>query len=122
MNTSATSLKAFGIYLILIPGLGLMLIPEFILDLFSLHHGNSFWLARMLGLLAFIVGVYYTIAARHKLRELYIPSVILRYFAAFFMGVLWLTGEVEVMILLFAVIDVCGATWTLMTLRHRMDT
>jgi len=30
---------------------------------------------------------------------------------------LWLKGEVEVAILLFAAIDAAGATWTMLTLR-----
>ena len=118
MNNSAISLMTFGLYLIVIPGLGLMLIPEFVLDIFGLHHGNSLWLARMMGLLAFIIGIYYTIAGQHKLTELYMPSVILRYFAASFIIVLCLFGEVEILILLFATIDICRATWTLVTLRH----
>ena len=117
MSAAATSIRAFGLYLIIIPGLGLMLMPEFILDLFGLNHGGSLWLARMVGLLAWIIGIFDLLIAKHELRELYKVTVILRYFAALFMIFLLIIGEVEIMILLFAAIDALGATWTLLTLR-----
>jgi hypothetical protein len=43
--------------------------------------------------------------------------VAVRYFGALFLIALWGTRQVEIMILLFAGIDVIGATWTLLTLK-----
>ena len=122
MNATSTSLRAFGLYMIIIPGLGLMLMPEFILDLFGLNHGSSLWLARMVGLLACIIGIFDLLIAKHQLKEVYKATVVLRYFAALFMIFLLMIGEVEIMILLFAAIDALGATWTLWTLRKTAAT
>ena len=115
MNSVTNSLKVFGIYMILVPGLGLMIMPEFILDLFSLSHGGELWLPRMVGLLAFIIGVFDFSVAKYEVQKLYILTVLLRYFAALFMIILWMIGEVGVMIMLFAFIDAAGATWTMLT-------
>jgi len=112
MKSVTTSLKVFGIYMILIPGLGLMIFPGLLLDLLNLGHGEHLWMARMIGVLAFIIGVFDILFAKFEFHQVYKTTVLLRYFAALFMIGLWLTGEVEVTILLFALIDIIGATWT----------
>lgn len=118
MKSVTMSLKVFGIYLILIPGIGLMIVPELILDLFSLRHGDENWLPRMIGLLAFIIGCFEISIAENQISKLYNLTVYLRYFAALFMVGLWLTGEVEISILAFAAIDAAGATWTMLTIKN----
>jgi hypothetical protein len=118
MKSVTISLKVFGIYLILIPGIGLMIVPELILDLFSLRHGGENWLPRMIGLLAFIIGCFEISIAKNQISKLYNLTVYLRYFAALFMVGLWLTGEVEISILAFAAIDAAGATWTMLTIKN----
>lgn len=115
MNSVTNSLKVFGVYLILIPGIGLMIFPEFLLNLFSLGIGEEIWLARMIGLLTFVVGVFEVYIGKYELSKLYNLTVKLRYFAALFMIGLWLKGEAEINILMFAAIDAAGATWTLLT-------
>ena len=117
MKSITTSLKVFGIYMILIPGIGLMIAPDFMLDLFKLSHGEELWIPRMMGLLAFIIGVFDFYIGKHALHKLYQLTIIVRYVATVFMISLWLKGEVEVAILLFAGIDAAGATWTMLTLR-----
>lgn len=118
MKSVTISLKVFGIYLILIPGIGLMIVPELILKLFSLRHGGENWLPRMIGLLAFIIGCFEISIAKNQISKLYNLTVYLRYFAALFMVGLWLTGEVEISILAFAAIDAAGATWTMLTIKN----
>ncbi len=117
MKGTVFSIYVFGIYMILIPGLGLIFIPELILDLFQLSYGDVLWLPRMVGLLALAIGVYYYFIAKYRLDKLYILTVVLRYVAAAFMAVLWAMGEVGVMIFVFAVVDASGATWTILTMR-----
>ena len=117
MKSITTSLKVFGIYMILIPGIGLMMAPDFMLDLFKLSHGEELWIPRMMGLLAFIIGFFDFYIGKHALHKLYQLTIIVRYVATVFMISLWLKGEVEVAILLFAAIDAAGATWTMLTLR-----
>jgi hypothetical protein len=70
----SNSLQAFGIYLIM-AGLSLAVVPNFILDLFHLSYGNELWMARMVGLLAFILGIYYSVVGKHRLHQLCKPSV-----------------------------------------------
>lgn len=117
MKSATTSLTVFGIYMILIPGIGLMTVPDFMLDLFKLSYGEELWTARMIGLLAFIIGVFDISIAKYELDKLYNLTVMLRYFAALFMVGLWVKGEVEIMILLFAAIDIAGASWTLLAIK-----
>ena len=121
MKSITTSLKVFGIYMILIPGIGLMIVPDFMLDLFNLSHGEELWIPRMMGLLAFIIGVFDFYIGKHALHKLYQLTIILRYVATVFMLSLWLKGEVEVAILLFAAIDAAGASWTLFAIKNTIS-
>lgn len=112
MNSAPTSLKVFGLYMMLIPGLGLMSIPATLLDLFGLSHEGQFWMARVIGLLAFIIGTYQYSIAKLGLARLYKITVAQRYFAALLFAGLWLKAEAGAAILLFALIDTLGASWT----------
>ncbi len=116
MKSTSVSLQAFGIYLILIPGFGLMCCPDTLLELFQLEHGNLLWMGRMIGYLSFSLGVYYYFIAKYALSALYRLTVILRFGAALFMLGLWIAGEAKPMILGFAATDALAALWTLSTL------
>lgn len=120
MKSVTTSLKLFGIYMILIPGIGLMAAPGFFLDLFGFSHGEYLWMARVIGLLAFTIGVFDVFFAKYELAQLYKLTVAIRYFAALFLTGLWVAGQVEVMILLFAAADAAGATWTMLTIKNNV--
>lgn len=115
MNAVTTSLKIFGLYMMLVPGLGLMSLPGPLLDLFGLAHDGHLWSARVVGLLAFIIGTYQFSIARRQIAALYRTTVWQRYFAAAFFVGLWVTGEAGSAILLFALIDAAGASWTWIT-------
>ncbi len=87
MKSVTNSLKVFGIYMMLIPGIGLMSTPAFILDFNGLSHDEHLWTARVVGLLAFNIGVFQYYIAKYKIAQLYKLTSLLRYFAAsFFMG------------------------------------
>ncbi len=113
MRIATTSLKIFGLYMMFIPGLGLMIMPAFVLDLFALHHADALWTARVVGLLAFIIGSYQLTIARLQIQRLYRLTVWQRYGAAAFFVGLWIAGEAGIAILLFALIDMLGASLTL---------
>jgi hypothetical protein len=116
MDKAERSLFVFGLYLIIIVGLGFIFVPSFVLDLFTLKAGDDTW-TRFVGLLASIIGVYYLVAARAKLRPMFIWTVWMRYYAAAFMIALLIFGKVGSSILMFAAIDAAGATWTLLSLK-----
>lgn len=121
MNSASTSLKTFGLYMMLVPGMGLMTFPGPLLDLFGLVHDEHLWTARVVGLLAFIIGTYQFSIARRQIAALYRTTVWQRYFAAAFFAGLWVSGEAGIAILLFALIDAAGASWTLITSRRNTE-
>jgi hypothetical protein len=116
LMNSKLSLQVFGLYLVVVAGLGLMLIPHVMLGLFGLSAGDDAWI-RMVGLLASIIGAYYLVAASAGLRQVIGWSVPLRLYASAFMGFLFVAGMLPVGILLFAAIDFLGAVWTWTALR-----
>jgi hypothetical protein len=116
MRSVKTSLIVFGLYLMIIPGIGLMFMPGLFLDLFGISHREMFWMARMIGMMAFLLGIYEFSIGYYEAQPLYRWTVILRYFAAAFMAYLFLTSQVEIAILLFAAFDALGASWTLVTM------
>jgi hypothetical protein len=116
MTKSETSLFVFGLYLIVIVGLGFMFMPTMVLDMFGLKYGDDTW-PRFVGMLASIIGVYYIVAARLKLLPMFIWTVWMRSYAAAFMVTMFLIGKIGTAVLLFAAVDIAGATWTWMTLK-----
>lgn len=116
MNIARLSLSVFGLYMILVVGLGCMLIPMFMLHLFGLSAGDDVWI-RFVGMLASIVGVYYMIAVRAGLDRFFPWTVAMRYYAASFMILMVVLGKVGPGLLFFAAIDAAGATWTWLALR-----
>ena len=116
MTKSETSLFVFGLYLIVIVGLGFIFMPTTVLDMFGLKYGDDTW-PRFVGMLASIIGAYYIIAVRTKLQPMFIWTVWMRYYAATFMVAMLLFGKIGTAVLLFAAIDAAGATWTLMMLK-----
>jgi len=118
MKKAETSLFVFGLYMILIVGTGFMVMPSVVLGTFNLSFGDDTWI-RFVGMMAAIVGVYYIVAARYHLKELYGWTVIMRFFAAVFMLLMVLIGKVETSVIGFAIIEVAGASWTWMTTQQK---
>ena len=119
MKSAPLSLQVFGIYMIAIPGLLMMSIPTQFLDLFQMQAGDIIWPFRIVGLLAFALGVYYLIIAKHDFKPIYGWTVIMRYFAAAFMIFLWVIKEAEYTIIGFAAVDFLAASWTWFAMRSK---
>lgn len=117
---SKRSMQAFGIYLVVVSGLGLMLVPHVMLGMLGLSAGDDAWI-RMVGMLASIIGVYYLVAASAGIRDIIKWSIPIRFYAAFFMGFLFVSGTLSTGILLFAAIDALGAAWTWVALRNETE-
>ncbi len=116
MNKAQISLFFFGLYMMFVVGLGFMFIPMFILDLFGLSAGDDVWI-RFVGMLALIMGGYYILAVRAGMDQFIAWTVMMRYFAAGFMVLIFVLGKQGASLLLFAAIDVIAATWTWFALR-----
>ena len=115
MSKSAFSAKVFAVYLFVI-GPVLVFAPNFLLALVGVPATTEVWI-RVVGTIAFMLGVYSWVAARHELRPFLEASVYTRFgvFVAF--SAFALLGLGSPMIALFGVIDLLGGVWTYFALR-----
>lgn len=115
MSKAAFTVKAFGVYLVLL-GIGLVLVPNLLLGLFGIPATSEVWI-RVVGLLAFNVGIYYGYAAKSEARPFFQASVWARAAVPFVFVAFVLLGMVSPMLVLFGVIDLAGGLWTFAALR-----
>ncbi len=110
MTAAAKSVFYFGIYLYLV-GLQLLFVPGFFLKTFGLGEVHDVWI-RVVGLLALLLGFYYTQCARKNIAGFYALTIPTRVtvFAVFLIFVL-LNLAPPVLAALGAV-DLAGAVWT----------
>jgi len=115
MSKSATTVKAFGVYLI---GLGaiLILVPNLLLGIFGIAATSEVWI-RVVGLLAFNIGIYYWYAAKSEARPFFMASVYVRAAVPAVFVVFVALGLVSPLLVLFGIIDLIGGLWTYVTLR-----
>jgi len=111
MNKAQLSLYVFGVYMIVAVGIGFMFTPMLILKIFNLTAGDDIWI-RFVGMLGSIIGGYYLVAAKNGIYQMMKWSVPMRYYAAAFMVIIFLSGKLGASVLLFAFIDAAAATWT----------
>ena len=109
MNTPYRSLYSFGIYAVL-AGLTFFLYPA-IFDLMGLPAILDGW-ARLVGLLAFVVGCYYLVNASSGYRPFARATIIVRLGFAAGVLFLFLSKEMPAAILPFGIIDILAALWT----------
>jgi hypothetical protein len=115
MASAAFTIKAFGIYVVVI-GIGLVLAPNLMLGPLGVAETREFW-PRQLGALAVVVGYYYLASAAANARAFFVATVKGR-FAFFAMGIgLILLANAPWQVLLFGLVDVAGAVWTHLALK-----
>ena len=78
MSKTAFTLKVFGIYLIIL-GIVLILVPNILLSIFGMPETSEVWI-RVVGVLAFNIGVYYIFAAKSEAKPFFYASVYTRIF------------------------------------------
>ncbi len=115
MSKSAFSAKVFAVYLFVL-GPVLVFAPNFLLALFGIPATTEVWI-RVVGVIAFMIGVYAWVAATHEFRPFLEASVYTRFvvfvaFSAF--AILELGSPV---IVLFGLIDLLGGIWTYCALK-----
>jgi hypothetical protein len=115
MSKSAFSAKVFAIYLFII-GTTLVVAPNALLALFRLPPTTEVWI-HVVGVVAFMLGVYAWVAARHEDRHFLEASVYTRgvVFVAF--TAFALLGMASPVIILFGLADLAGGVWTYLALR-----
>jgi hypothetical protein len=113
MSRAAFSARVFSMYVMAV-GAALLLVPNLLLGLFGIAPTGEIWI-RVAGLIAFNLGIYVWVAARHlpflqaSVYTRTLVFIVLTGFAA--------TGMGEPMLALFGVVDLCGAIWTWLALR-----
>jgi hypothetical protein len=114
MDSTATSIFVFGIYLFFV-GAGFLLIPNILLPLFGFPKTDEPWI-RVMATLVLIIAFFYLVAAHHEIIPIYWASVFGRFFAFLIFMVLVFTKKAKPMLILFGIVDALGALWTLLTL------
>ncbi len=115
MSKSARSVFVFSLYLFVL-GIILVVIPNNLLDVFSMPRTNEVWI-RVVGMLVLILGFYYFQASRSEIKiflqwTVYVRIAVLLFFIAFV-----LLGFAPPILILFGFIDAIAALWTQLSLR-----
>lgn len=110
MSKSAVSAKVFAIYLFIL-GPVLVLAPNLLLKLFGIPTTTEVWI-RVVGVLAFMLGIYVWVAAKHENRPFLEASVYTRFLVFVAFCAFAFLDMASPMLALFGVIDLCGGIWT----------
>ena len=116
MTASARTVFVFGLYLVVL-GIGLLALPALVLAPFGLPAPMDVW-ARVAGMVAAILGVYYVLAAGHGLRAFFAWTVASRASVIVVFAVLVATGLGPAVLLVFGAVDLAGALWTWLALKR----
>ena len=115
MSKAAFTVKAFGVYLLLL-GIALVLVPNLLLGLFGIPSTSEVWI-RVVGLLAFNIGMYYWYAAKAEARPFFLASVYVRAAVPVVFIAFVALGFVSPLLVLFGIVDLAGGLWTFVALR-----
>ena len=119
MSTSpsyaAFSVKFFGVYALL-TGLNLMFAPNMLLGMFGIPLTTEVWI-RVVGVLAFNIGIYYWFAAKCEAMAFFEATVYARFFVFIAFATFVALGFVNKALILFGVVELAGAVWTWLALR-----
>ena len=114
MTAAGLSVFVFGIYVI-ITGFPFLIMPNVALPMFRFEKTKEVWI-RVLGLILVILGCYYITAGLTNYTLFYWVTVFGR--AAVFVGFtsFVIAGFVKPMLLVFGIVDLLAAVWTLLAL------
>ena len=115
MSKPAFTVKAFGLYVIVL-GLCLVLAPNLLLSLFGIPPTSEVWI-RVVGLLAFNIGIYYVYAAKCEARAFFQASVYSRVLVLVTFAAFAGLGLASPVLVVFGLADFAGAVWTQLALR-----
>jgi len=110
MSKSAFSAKVFAIYLFVV-GAVLVVAPNFLLSIFQIPPTSEVWI-HVVGLTAFMLGVYAWVAAKHENKPFLEASVYTRFVVFLAFTTFAVIGLASPMIVLFGVADLLGGMWT----------
>ncbi len=108
MSKATFSARVFAVYVFAVSAV-LVVAPNVLLSLFGIASTSEVWI-RVAGVLAFNIGIYAWIGARH--RPFLEASVYTRALVCAAFVVFALLGLASPMIVLFGLIDLAGGVWT----------
>lgn len=115
MNSSAFSIKAFGVYVVL-TGITLVLAPNLLLSLFGFAPTAEIWV-RVVGALAMVVGYYYWACGVAGATAFFRATLVGRPLFCVLCLALVMFASAPWQLLLFGLVDLLGAGWTATALR-----
>lgn len=115
MSKAAFTIKAFGIYLLVL-GVALIAVPNLLLTTFMLPPTTEVWI-RVVGVLAFNIGIYYIYAAQCEAKAFFQASVYARAFVLVAFIAFAALGLASPMLVPFGVVDFMGGIWTHLALK-----
>ena len=115
MSKSAKSLFAFACYLFGV-GTALVLVPNLLLELFGLAETAEVWV-RVVGMLALILGYYYSVAAKNELVPIIRASVVGRASVIVFFATFVVLDLAPAPLIIFGAVDLAAAIWTALCLK-----
>ena len=115
MSKSAFSAKVFAIYLFIV-GAVIVVAPNVLLSIFRIPHAYEIWI-HVVGVLAFMIGVYAWVAAKHEFKPFLEASVYTRFVVFVAFTTFAAIGLASPMIIFFGVADLLGGMWTYFALK-----
>ena len=115
MTAASRSVCYFGYYLY-VTGLTLMIAPNFLLNMLKLPETKEVWI-RILGVVVITIGHYYHRTGAENNHSFLKHTIASRIFVFFAFTAFVLADYVAPVLLLFGLIDLAGAIWTLMALK-----
>lgn len=113
MSKATFSARVFAIYVFVVSTV-LVVAPNLLLSLFGIAPTSEVWI-RVAGVLAFNIGIYAWVGARH--RPFLEASVYTRARVCASFVVFALLGLVSPLIVLFGLVDLAGGIWTWLALK-----
>jgi hypothetical protein len=116
MTHASKTIYYFGFYL-LITGITLIVVPNFLLSLFQIEATSEIWI-RVLGAVVIDIGFLYVYMAPANHTLFLTLTVFARYSILVWFTAFALLGWAPTQLVLFGLIDGAGATWTYLALKN----
>lgn len=115
MSRAAFSTRAFAVYIFIVAAV-LVLAPNALLSLCRLAPTGEVWI-RLVGLLAFNIGLFAWGAARHDDRHFFVTSVRTRVLVFVVLAIFVVIQLASPVLMLFGVAELLGGLWTHLALK-----
>ena len=115
MSRAAVSAQVFAVY-VMATGAVFVVAPNALLPLFGVPPSTEPWV-HVVGVLAFMIGIYAWVGGRHDHRPFLVASVATRVLVFLSFTTLVLLDVAPPVLALFGLVDLMGALWTALALR-----